>query len=211
MSSKAKTIIGILLLVIIVAGAYYSYNALSSMNQPEIIVPERNNTDEANNSDIASTDNNMGDTDVSDSNDSDQNSNVPEENKSEENSEDAEQSETQQLKAFDFTVYNQEGEQVNLSDFFGKPIILNFWATWCPYCVQEMPVFEEYFNKYKDDIHFLMVDSVDGQRETKEKGEKFIKDNEYTFPVYFDLDYDATITYQAYSLPTTILLIRMAI
>ena len=46
MSSKAKTIIGILLLVIIVAGAYYSYNALSSMNQPEIIVPERNNTDE---------------------------------------------------------------------------------------------------------------------------------------------------------------------
>ena len=82
------------------------------------------------------------------------NSNVPEENKSEENSEDAEQSETQQLKAFDFTVYNQEGEQVNLSDFFGKPIILNFWATWCPYCVQEMPVFEEYFNKYKDDIHF---------------------------------------------------------
>ena len=38
-------------------------------------------------------------------------------------------------------------------------------------------------------------------RETKEKGEKFIKDNEYTFPVYFDLDYDATITYQAYSLP----------
>lgn len=110
----------------------------------------------------------------------------------------------QKLEAFDFTVYDVDGAEVNLSGFYGKPIIINFWATWCPYCIEEMPLFEEKYIEYKDDIHFLMIDAVDGRRETKEKGQKYIEDNGYTFPVYFDMDLDATKVYEAYSLPTTV-------
>lgn len=206
MNSKIKTIIWILLFAVLVGGAYFAYNSLSRSNQPDIAIPDNNNKGETNNNETADnktdTAENNGITD--EDNDPGQKTDIPGDNENSQIPEETGENEGLKYKAFDFTVYNQEGEQVKLSDFFGKPIIINFWATWCPYCVQEMPLFEEYYNKYKDDIHFLMVDSVDGQRETREKAEKYIKDNGYTFPVYYDLDLDATITYEAYSLPTSI-------
>ena len=54
----------------------------------------------------------------------------------------------------DFTVLNADGQEVNLSDFRGKPVVLNFWATWCGYCVKEMPAFEEIYQQMGSDIHF---------------------------------------------------------
>ncbi len=108
------------------------------------------------------------------------------------------------LRAFDFTVYDGDGNAVNLSDFSDKPIIVNFWASWCGFCVQEMPDFEEKYQEYGEEIYFLMVDCVDGQRETQEKGGDFISDNGFTFPVYYDLDQSATKAYEAYSLPTSV-------
>lgn len=190
MSFKFKTIIGILFLVIFIGGAYFVYNKLSGMNQPDIGIP--NTTHENNN-----LEENM------DSEEKTQETENDQKNESEEHEADGE-SEPEKLQAFDITVYDAEGNTVKLSDFYGKPIIINFWATWCPYCVEEMPLFEENYKKYKDDIHFMMVDSVDGQRETKEKGEEFIKENGYTFPVYYDTELDATIAYEAYSLPRTV-------
>ena len=71
----------------------------------------------------------------------------------------------------DFTVYDVEGNPHKLSDFRGKPVILNFWATWCGFCEAEMPDFDEKFRQYGDQIHFLMVDVTDGQQETVENGE----------------------------------------
>ncbi|MEG1427850.1 MAG: redoxin domain-containing protein, partial [Oscillospiraceae bacterium] len=59
--------------------------------------------------------------------------------------------------AADFTVYDQEGNEVKLSDYFGKPIVLNFWTSWCGPCKQEMPHFEKTFVERGKDIHFLMV------------------------------------------------------
>ena len=103
----------------------------------------------------------------------------------------------------DFTVLNADGQEVNLSDFRGKPVVLNFWATWCGYCVKEMPAFEEVYQQMGSDIHFLMINVTDGVQETVDKASAFIADSGYTFPVYYDTQYSATLAYGAYSLPMT--------
>ena len=106
--------------------------------------------------------------------------------------------------ATDFTVTDYEGNSVNLSDFEGKPVIVNFWATWCGYCTKEMPDFETKYQEYGEEIHFLMVNVTDGSRDTVESAKKYIEEAGYTFPVYFDTELDATYTYNAYSLPMTL-------
>ena len=103
----------------------------------------------------------------------------------------------------DFTVLDASGKEVNLSDFRGKPVVVNFWATWCGYCVKEMPAFEEVYQQLGSDIHFLMINVTDGVQETVDKASDFITDSGYTFPVYYDTQYSATRTYGAYSLPMT--------
>ena len=111
--------------------------------------------------------------------------------------------ETQELvMAPDFTVYDADGNAVNLSDYFGKPIVLNFWASWCGPCQMEMPDFEAAYQEMGEEVQFLMVNATIGN-ETLESAKKFIEDNEYTFPVYFDTDADAAMTYGVNSLPST--------
>ncbi len=100
----------------------------------------------------------------------------------------------------DIRIFDKDGKEVQLSDFEGKPVILNFWATWCGYCIQEMPDFEAAYKKYGDSVQFLIVNTDDGI----EKGEKFIKDKGYTFPTYYDLEYNAAITYGISGIPRTI-------
>lgn len=102
-----------------------------------------------------------------------------------------------------FTVETAEGEEVSLHDFFGKPIVLNFWASWCGPCKMELPDFQDAFEKYDGEIEFLMVNMTDGVQETKEIAMKFMEDEGYTLPVYYDTAQDAAYTYTVYSLPTT--------
>lgn len=106
----------------------------------------------------------------------------------------------------DFTVLNIAGNEVHLSDYFGKPIILNFWATWCGPCKSELPAFNNMYEKYKDDVHFLFINLTDGSRETIEGVTQFMEDEGYTFPVYFDTTMEAATKYGAYSIPTTFLI-----
>ena len=106
----------------------------------------------------------------------------------------------------DFTVYDMDGNSVKLSDYFGKPIIVNFWATWCGPCKSEFPAFDTIYAKYKDEVHFLMVNLTDGSRDTKESVTAFINDGGYSFPVYFDTTMEAAYTYSAYSIPMTLLI-----
>ena len=103
----------------------------------------------------------------------------------------------------DFTVYDIDGNKAKLSDFFGKPIILNFWASWCGPCQSEMPDFDKAYQELGDEIAFLMVNMTDGSRETVETASGFIQNQGYSFPVFYDTDQDAATTYGAYSLPTT--------
>ncbi len=116
------------------------------------------------------------------------------------------ESESSSIPAPDFTAYNAEGEAVKLSDFKGKPVILNFWASWCGYCVTEMPEFQAVYEKYGEDIQFIMLNCTDGSQETMDSANAFLADKDYSFPVFYDKDLEGTYAYSAYSLPQTYLI-----
>ncbi len=113
------------------------------------------------------------------------------------------ENEKEEFMAPDFTVYDNEGNAVKLSDLKGKPVVLNFWASWCPPCKSEMPDFNEKYLELGEDVHFMMVNLTDGYQETKASAEKFLATTDYTFPVYFDTDLDGTYTYGISSVPQT--------
>lgn len=102
-----------------------------------------------------------------------------------------------------FTVYNQLGELVQLHDFIGQPIILNFWASWCPSCRQESPYFEEIYQNFGDEFKMLKVVLLDGQRETFESVDNFMSQNGYTFPLHFDTEGSASRAYGVSFIPIT--------
>lgn len=103
----------------------------------------------------------------------------------------------------DFTVYDADGKPVKLSDMKGKPVVLNFWASWCPPCKAEMPDFDAVCKEYEGKVIFMMVNLTDGERETVESARNFIHMMEYSFPVYYDTDMEASNTYGIQSIPTT--------
>lgn len=101
----------------------------------------------------------------------------------------------------DFTVTDYDGEEVMLSDYFGKPIVVNFWASWCPPCKAEMPDFEEAYKTHSE-VQFLMV-NMTGGRETLESAKEHVESQGYTFTVLFDTEYSAAYAYYVNSLPAT--------
>ena len=102
----------------------------------------------------------------------------------------------------DFTVLDKDGNEVKLSDFKGKPIVLNFWATWCYYCKVEMPDFNEAYQKYPE-VQFVMVNATDGVHETLETAKSFVDKNGYDFDVFFDTKSDAVGAYNVTAFPMT--------
>lgn len=105
--------------------------------------------------------------------------------------------------ASDISFEDKGGKTVSLSALKGKVVFINFWATWCPPCIQEMPTINELKEKYKgnDDIVFLMVD-VDNKME---KSTAFMEKNKYDLPVYVPAS-DIPSDYLGSSIPTTVIL-----
>lgn len=135
-----------------------------------------------------------------------------EENKANENKEisenipqdEEENNEDTKVEALDFTVYDEAGNQVKLSDYKGTPVVLNFWASWCPPCKSEMPHFKNAADKYGEDIKILMVNMTDGQRETVESAKNFMVDNGYDMTTLYDKDLDAAMKYKISGIPRTV-------
>ena len=115
----------------------------------------------------------------------------------------ASETEAQGSEAPDFTVYDLEGNAHKLSDFRGKPVLLNFWASWCGPCQMEMPDFQKYYESHGDKVNFVIVNLTDGQQETVESASAFIAEKGYTFPVYYDTDIDAAVKYGVSAVPVS--------
>ena len=103
----------------------------------------------------------------------------------------------------DFTVYDVEGNAVSLSSMQGKPVVVNFWASWCGPCKSEMPDFQKAYEQHGEAVHFMIVNMTDGMQETKEKAKAYVDKQGFTFPVYYDTDMDAAMTYGVSSIPAT--------
>lgn len=108
-----------------------------------------------------------------------------------------------ELQTEDFTVYDLDGQPVSLSDFLGKPIVVNFWSTWCEACVDELPLFEKLYVEYGNKAAFLMI-NVPMDSALNEKVNSFIDENEYTFPVYCDSDFSAADVYGIWAMPQSL-------
>lgn len=103
----------------------------------------------------------------------------------------------------DFPVLDADGNTVRLSDMFGKPVVINFWATWCPPWKRELPDFDRLCREYGDRVVFMMVNLTDGRRDTVDGTKKFVSEKGYTFPVYFDTGLSGAKAYSVSSTPQT--------
>lgn len=105
-------------------------------------------------------------------------------------------------KAPDFTAQLIDGSSITLSEFKGKPVIINFWATWCGPCVKEMPAFERLQADFGDKIGIIAVNCGDDADTVKD----FASENGYTFPIALDEDYKINMLYPTSSIPYTVVL-----
>ncbi|PFG04688.1 redoxin domain-containing protein [Bacillus sp. es.034] len=117
---------------------------------------------------------------------------------------DAEQGLTKGDRAPDFTLTTLDGKEVKLSDYQGKKVILNFWATWCPPCKAEMPHMEQYYEKKakKEKVEILAV-NLTSQDEGEKAVQQFVDGYELTFPILMDEKGDIGDEYRAFTIPTT--------
>lgn len=103
----------------------------------------------------------------------------------------------------DFSMQDSSDGVWNLSDFRGKPVVLNFWSSTCPPCMAEMPLFQKYWEEYGDEVEFVIVNLTDGYNDTFASAMEVVTENQYTFPVYFDTASQGAIAYSVRSIPMT--------
>ncbi|KUO64118.1 MAG: hypothetical protein APF84_08395 [Gracilibacter sp. BRH_c7a] len=102
--------------------------------------------------------------------------------------------------AKDFTLPDFNGDMVALSDYQDENIYLNFWASWCEPCVQEMPAIEKIYQENKDKGLVILTVNTG---EDKATVEEYMKTNGYTFPVLMDLEMEVARQYKTASIPVS--------
>ena len=113
------------------------------------------------------------------------------------------QPKSQNTAAEDFTLQDLSGNNISLSDFYGKPVILFFWTTWCPHCRRALSNFNnEYDNLKNIGIELLAIDVG----ESESRVESFINKNSITYPVLLDHSGDVSKEYDVLGVPTVILI-----
>lgn len=210
MNNKKTLAIVSVLLVVLLGGASLLYAKLGDKMKPDnlLIQNETGNSSSDSSTPGASTEDDLTDNAETSNKDTPNNgSGTSAESSTDSNADNSGTTDSSNEKAPfpapDFTVYDRNGNAVRLSDFRGKPVVLNFWASWCGPCKSEMPDFEEIYQEYGKDIHFVMVNLTDGAQETMKTATTFLDNSGHTFPVYFDKDIDAAITYSVYAVPVT--------
>ena len=108
----------------------------------------------------------------------------------------------ERLSAYDWELISRDGIALSMENLKGKVIVINYWATWCPPCIAEMPAFQDLYDAYKKDVVFLFVTNDD-----REKVERFIKKHGYSLPVYYPRS-RPPVDLESSSLPTTYFLDR---
>lgn len=100
----------------------------------------------------------------------------------------------------DFQLPNLDYEPMSLNELRGKPVVLNFWATWCPACIDEMPYLQEIHEEYSDDGLMLLAIDVG---ENPSQVEKFLQNNNLSLPVLLDTSGVVAQKYRIQVIPTT--------
>ncbi len=104
----------------------------------------------------------------------------------------------------DFKLRTLDGKEVSLSDYRGKVVLINFWATWCPPCREEMPLFKRVYERYKNKGFEILAVSTDTSIDPVKK---FVKEYKLDFPVLLDTDNISSL-YGIQGLPTSFLIDR---
>jgi peroxiredoxin len=105
----------------------------------------------------------------------------------------------------DFTLSDLHGNPVRLSDFRGKIVLVNFWATWCPPCKAEVPHLQQLYENYGNNVVILGVNSTRTEK-GRESVRSFVAEQQISFPVVLDEQGEVERTYQVLGYPTTYLL-----
>lgn len=107
------------------------------------------------------------------------------------------------MEAPDFHLSTIDGETIKLSDFQGKKVFLNFWATWCTPCKEEMPAMEEFYQFHQEEVVILAVNAFDTEIDGEKKVHEFVTELELTFPILLDTGGDVLKDYKITHMPTT--------
>ncbi|MDD2969119.1 MAG: TlpA disulfide reductase family protein [Lachnospiraceae bacterium] len=198
MNQKLKLAGVVLLLIVLIAGSTLIYQNLKENygGSKNLVAVKEESTEAQTESTEAQTDSTEAQTENTEA--------QAESAEAQEDSTETQDQDSEYSMYLDFTVLDMDGNEVTLESKIGKPLVINFWASWCPPCKGEMPDFEEVYQEKGEDITFMMVNMTDGGRETIETAKSFLNDSGYTFPIYFDTEQSAAVAYGISSIPTTI-------
>jgi cytochrome c biogenesis protein CcmG, thiol:disulfide interchange protein DsbE len=96
--------------------------------------------------------------------------------------------------------FNQYGSTISSSSFTGKPLVINFWASWCEPCHEEAPALEATWQHYKTEVQFVGINTLD---RNSTAATQFVLDYRLTFPIGMDTDNKVGIDYAIFSVPET--------